>query len=387
MPPKKDQKQGSSSKVKDDKTFGLKNKNKSSKVQKQIAIIKGQEERTGKSRAEVEKEREKELRAKAKAEEEKRKLEDAALLKPVLPPQKVALGVDPKSVVCQYFKLGACDKGKKCRFSHDLNVERKVEKKNLYEDDRDPKLDDTMDKWDETKLREVVTSKHGNPRTTTDIVCKFFIQAIEDQRFGWFWECPNGPTCMYRHALPPGFVLKSQKKAMADAEKANVISLEEFLEVERHKLGSNLTPVTPESFATWKRTRLDKKEAEAEALKNAKKSQQAAGKLNGMSGRDLFTYNPEWLEEEEGSDDEDWDISAYRKEKEEEDAREEERLIEQFNAGFAAVGSGGGQVEQNGSAGSSSGDGDGDGDGDGTQNGGDDGGGDEGTAGPSGSAT
>lgn len=40
---------------------------------------------------------------------------------------------------------------------------------------------------------------------------------------------------MYRHALPPGFVLKSEKKALEEAEKANTISLEEFLEVEvRH---------------------------------------------------------------------------------------------------------------------------------------------------------
>jgi hypothetical protein len=51
-------------------------------------------------------------------------------------------------------------------------------------------------------------------------------------RFGWFWECPNGEQCQYRHALPPGFVLKSQRKALEDAEKANQISLEEFLEVE-----------------------------------------------------------------------------------------------------------------------------------------------------------
>ena len=52
-------------------------------------------------------------------------------------------------------------------------------------------------------------------------------------RFGWFWECPNGgEKCPYRHALPPGFVLKSQRKALDDAAKANQISLEEFLEVE-----------------------------------------------------------------------------------------------------------------------------------------------------------
>ena len=27
-----------------------------------------------------------------------------------------------------------------------------------------------------------------------------------------FWQCPNGKECKYRHALPPGFVLKSQMK-------------------------------------------------------------------------------------------------------------------------------------------------------------------------------
>ena len=67
---------------------------------------------------------------------------------------------------------------------------------------------------------------------SSQIVCKFFIDAIESQKFGWFWECPNGQGCQYRHALPPGFVLRSQKKAAEDAAKANQISLEEFLEVE-----------------------------------------------------------------------------------------------------------------------------------------------------------
>lgn len=168
---------------------------------------------------------------------------------------------------------------------------------------------DTMDQWDEEKLRSVVLSKHGNPRTTTDvrfltachviclltsirskIVCKFFIEAIETQKFGWFWECPNSEGCQYRHALPPGFVLKSQKKALEDAAKAKTISLEEFLEVERHKLGPNLTPVTPETFAIWKRTRMDKKTAEQEALKKAKELQTSVGKGSGMSGRDLVHF-------------------------------------------------------------------------------------------------
>lgn len=48
---------------------------------------------------------------------------------------------DPKTVLCVYFKAGHCEKGNKCKFSHDRNVERKVEKVNLYEDARDKEKD------------------------------------------------------------------------------------------------------------------------------------------------------------------------------------------------------------------------------------------------------
>ena len=95
--------------------------------------------------------------------------------------------------------------------------------------DRSP---DDMSTWDEAKLREVVSRK-GNPKATTDIVCKHFLAAVETGKYGWFWECPEGgDKCKYRHALPPGFVLKSQKKKEEEDAKNQEISLEEFLEVE-----------------------------------------------------------------------------------------------------------------------------------------------------------
>ena len=70
-----------------------------------------------------------------------------------------------------------------------------------------------------------------------------------------------------------------------EAAEKDTISLEAFIEVEvswfstslvamvdllnaqRHNLGKNLTPVTPETFAKWKQTRQDKKVAEEETLK------------------------------------------------------------------------------------------------------------------------
>jgi len=119
-------------------------KNKSAKVQKQVAQIQAQQAVAGKSRATLEKEKEKELRAKQKLEEEKRKKEEAAMFGSavvVQQAQKVPFGVDPKTVVCVFFKVGNCEKkGGKCKFSHDLNVGRKVEKKNLYEDGREEKM-------------------------------------------------------------------------------------------------------------------------------------------------------------------------------------------------------------------------------------------------------
>jgi hypothetical protein len=61
-----------------------------------------------------------------------------------------------------------------------------------------------MDDWDEEKPQKVVMSKHGNPKTTTVKVHKYFIQAVEEGKYGWFWNCPNGGhQCMYRHSLPP----------------------------------------------------------------------------------------------------------------------------------------------------------------------------------------
>ncbi|CEH14510.1 Uncharacterized conserved protein, contains CCCH-type Zn-finger [Ceraceosorus bombacis] len=291
-------------KVAVDKTFGMKNK-KGAKGQQQVKVLQQQQAMAGKTPAELaaQRKREEDKRAKAEAEKlRKKEMENILIIQP-----KVPFGVDPKTVTCEFWKHGKCDKSaNRCKFAHEHNANRKVEKKDLYTDmregDEDAKKSDTMDKWDEAKLQQVVLSKHGNPKSTTDKVCKYFLTAVEDGKYGWFWVCPNGgDNCMYRHALPPGFVLKSQRKAMEEEEKANEISLEDFLESARHKLGAGKgTPVTEESFKVWKQRRTDAKQAQEDTEKAKKAQQAAANKMAGLTGREIWQQERQAEEEREG---------------------------------------------------------------------------------------
>lgn len=124
---------------------------KGAQAQKQIQQIQTQAAQA-KTPDQKRKEAEKAQREKDKAASEQAKRETAELFKPVQV-QKVPFGVDPKTVVCTFYKQGNCEKGKKCKFSHDLAVERKGEKKNLYQDTREgedeAKKKDDMAEWDE----------------------------------------------------------------------------------------------------------------------------------------------------------------------------------------------------------------------------------------------
>lgn len=339
MPPKAQQGSKKSEakakqKIIEDKTFGLKNKNKSTKVAKYVQTVETQVKSGGnRKRADAELDT-KALFKDKKKQEEANKAELAALFKPVVQQQKVPPGVDPKTVLCAYFKAGQCSKGDKCKFSHDLTVERRSTKINLYEDRRGGAAEDgvdgdgvgtaadgangerdTMHDWDQSKLEQVVERKHQKGmRTTTDIVCKFFLDAIERKTYGWFWECPNGGDgCKYRHALPPGFVLRSNKGGgeRGGKEEEQQISLEEFLEIERYRIEKK-TPVTAETFLKWKADRRAKQEQEDRVREREKEAQIKAGKILHASGRDLFMYNPEMFVD--GDDDEAMDVDYTQRE-------------------------------------------------------------------------
>lgn len=108
---------------------------------------------------------------------------------------------------------------------------------------------------------------------------------------------------------------------MMDKSPLNTLTLEDWLESERHKLTGTLTPVTPETFAKWKKGRLDKKAAEQEAQK-----------AKDATGRSMFESG-DWKDEESSEEEEDddndeaWNLEDLRKETERlREKKEEERL-------------------------------------------------------------
>ncbi|KAG6795497.1 zinc finger CCCH domain-containing protein 15 [Apis mellifera caucasica] len=327
MPPKKTPapskkaEQKKKEKVIEDKTFGIKNK-KGAKQQKFIQQVEKQVKSGGVNPRKLEDPNIKKLEKEKKLKEQK---ELALIFKPVQS-QKIDKGTDPKSVVCAFFKQGQCTKGDKCKFSHDLSVERKAEKRSLYCDMRDDdKETDTMDKWDEDKLKEVVEKKHGSGnRPTTDIICKHFLEAVEKSKYGWFWECPSGQKCIYRHALPPGFVLKKDKKK---EDKKDEISLEDLIETERANLGPNQTKITLETFLAWKKRKLKEKKEQALKDEEKRRNDYKAGRQVGISGREMFYFNPE-LAAGDGIDDGDEAISSYVREEDEAEEKIEYRELD-----------------------------------------------------------
>ncbi|XP_044460975.1 zinc finger CCCH domain-containing protein 21-like [Mangifera indica] len=111
-----------------------------------------------------------------------------------------------------------------------------------------------MEDWDQETLEKVVESKKSeyNHNKPTEIVCKYFLGALEKKQYGWFWVCPNGgKDCHCRHALPPRYVLKSQIKALLD-EGTEKIAVEDEIENQCAKLTVS-TPMTPELFMQWKK--------------------------------------------------------------------------------------------------------------------------------------
>merc|ERR1711916_242966 len=69
-------------------------------------------------------------------------------------------------------------------------------------------------------------------------------------------------------------------------------SLEEIIEEERKKIVDG-TPVAPETFAAWKERKSADAVAKVEQSRAEKLAAFAAGKTEGLTGRELFEFNPD----------------------------------------------------------------------------------------------
>ena len=113
-------------KIIDDKTFGLKNKNKSKTVQNFIKSVENTVKNGGRSAQALFNE---EMAMKA---EKKRLKEEEAFLASLSNTAKIIKDGNQsddegkKHIICEGYKEGFCEYGDKCKFSHDLNLEYNV---------------------------------------------------------------------------------------------------------------------------------------------------------------------------------------------------------------------------------------------------------------------
>lgn len=125
---------------------------------------------------------------------------------------------------------------------------------------------------------------------------------------------------------------RAAEKALMDKSPMATLTLEDFLESERHKLSGTLTPVTPESFAKWKAERMDKKQAEDQA----RKAKDATGRALFESGNWRAVDDDDESDEEEdsGQTETAWNLEQMRRDTERlQLKREEERLANGWGVG------------------------------------------------------
>ncbi|RXG71521.1 Zinc finger CCCH domain-containing protein 15-like protein [Armadillidium vulgare] len=107
-----------------------------------------------------------------------------------------------------------------------------------------------------------------------------------------------------------------------DREKED-ISLEDLIERERAALGSTTTKVTLETFLAWKKKKLKEREEKEKKDTDKKKSDYKSGREGGISGREMFMFNPD-LAVGENMEEGDADFDFKNMKEEPEEGEEEE---------------------------------------------------------------
>ena len=131
---------------------------------------------------------------------------------------------------------------------------------------------------------------------------------------------------------------RAAEKALMDKSPLKTLTLEDFLESERHKLTGTLTPVNPETFAKWKKERLEKKAAEEQA----RQAKEATGRAMFESGNWRLD-----VDDSEGEDEDDgtFNLDKLREETERIRTKKEEDRLAALNGFPVPSASGSADVE------------------------------------------
>ncbi|KAL8445033.1 hypothetical protein Emed_005918 [Eimeria media] len=290
-------------KIIEDKTFGLKNKNKSKAVQKFIKSV--QQQAKGPQKG-------------GEAHEIAKKKEEQQM---------------KKAQMQQQMLLQALFKGTE-------NVKKMAAESNVGTyDPKESKMEQKIDLYVDQREQNGSGFAEGVDLETA-IVCKFFLEAVEKKQYGWFWVCPNGgDACKYRHCLPQGYVLKGEDEVDVVEEEEEPI--EEVVERQRQELPPGGTPVTAETFAAWKAKkeseRLAALEKQQRELRKAAKGGAAAAAgaaASALSGKDLFSFDPSLFVDVDGAADEcDYEEDADWAE----EVRKNQEAVDEANAAAQAA--------------------------------------------------
>jgi hypothetical protein len=132
----------------------------------------------------------------------------------------------------------------------------------------------------------------------TEIVCKFFLDAVQTRTYGYKWQCPNGDDCHYKHCLPKDYVIKTLSgKVQEEMTIDEYQDLEETIDAERERLAVGGTKINEKVFLEWKA-----KKAQNKLESNPKQKDELLKKLK--TGRQLFDINKEIYKDDENADDE-----------------------------------------------------------------------------------
>lgn len=110
----------------------------------------------------------------------------------------------------------------------------------------------------ETEIHKISNEKElkRSKVCQSNIICKFFLDAVIKKVYGWKWECPNGDDCHYKHCLPKGFVIPTSKDKMQEEMSVeDYMNLEEQIDEERERVSKTGIPVNEKTFNEWKERR------------------------------------------------------------------------------------------------------------------------------------